>query len=171
LAAQKREWAAKKKAEDARADVEKKRSAVDDAWENGVDHAPDANREEYRRREERVRKADDEVDRTTYEHDLSKKRPVAPSDDELYKLARAESDARVEQENARNSLRRYRREIQDKFTKADRDAYDAARAAVEAAERAAAKAGAELRDARAEGGPMEKAPDDSEPSPPRVPIG
>jgi len=174
--AQKRVWAAKKKADAAKEDTEKKRRAEEAAWDNAVDHTPDAIRSEYKKRAERVRTADDDLDRTTYELDLSNKKPVAPSAEERDRLERAKYKAENERGAAGHSLQKYRREVIDKFTKVDRDAWDAARAAIEAAEKAEANAHAELYDAR---GALEDAerdlkaieppPDPNEP--PRVPIG
>ena len=174
--AQKRAWAAKKKADEAKADIEKKQRAEEDAWDDAVDHTPDNVRTEYRRRVERKRKAEDEADRTAYELDLSHKKPVSPSAEEGARLERARYEAENELGAASHSLQKYRREVIDKFTKADRDAWDTARAAVEAAEKAEAAAHAALYDARETLNEAERDLKAIEPpadpnEPPRVPIG
>jgi len=167
-----REGAAQKKADDAEADLKKKQAAADSAWDNAVDHLPAAMQDEYKKRVERARKAEDEYGRTSHEFDLATKDGSVRVPPEIIgPKYDAWERAKEERESSTRSLERYRREMMAKFTKADRDAWEAAQAKAEAAESAAAKAEAELRDARADRENAEKYQKPLTPDEPRVPIG
>ncbi len=174
--ATKRRWAAGEKAEKAKANKEKKQREEEKAWDDAVDHAPDNVREDYKKKVKHVREAADEAERTRNAYDRAHKQAAPPSPADEAKLGKSKYDAEQDYSDSSRSLERTRRYIISKFTKADHDAWDAARAAAEAADRAAAQADAELREAREAEAAAEKAlrdlyPPEDPNAPPRIPIG
>jgi hypothetical protein len=155
----KREKDAKKKAEDAKTNAEEKERAEAAAWDNGIDHVSESAAAEYKKRLERLKKAENEHKRAT---DKNAENPT-------YENSNAEFEAKKELDLAMRFMERYRRELLHyKFTKADREAWEAAHSAAEAAEREAAKARQEYDDARRNLEISERVPRDLAPQQPQI---